>query len=60
MAFLEPEHVSAHLVLGVELLALDETLGKAERHRSVVRPHPRSQPEWAAANYVVDWPEASR
>ncbi len=60
MPFLEPEHVSAHLVLRVELLALDETFGKTKCHRSVVRPHPRFQTEVAAADHVVDRFEASR
>jgi len=46
--------MAIELVERLEALTLDQTLGKAERHRSVVRPLARVKVERPALNHAVN------
>src|SRR4029078_8059213 len=55
-----PAHVALQLIDRVEASALDQALGKAQRHRRVVGPFARPELERAAANHGGDWRERAR
>jgi hypothetical protein len=58
--FSPPADVPAHLVGRIESAALDKAVGEAERHRRVVGPLPRLEPERTAPHHVVDRLELTR
>ena len=49
---LRPPAVPIHLIGGIEATSLDKTRGQTERHRCVVGPLARPQPERASADHV--------
>src|SRR5205085_1758349 len=55
ISFSPPPDVPPHLVVGIEAAAVDETFGQAQRHRRVVGPLTRREPERTTADHVVDW-----
>ena len=55
-----PRDVAPELVGGVEVAGVEDRLGEAHRHRRVVGPRSRREPERPATDHVVDRRERAR
>ena len=59
VSLLLPAPVTRNLIAGVEPVAVQQTLGETQRHRSVIAPAPTGQIERPASQHVPDRREAS-